>query len=283
MKTTAGPAQPTEVLIPEARRHQRARYRRRGAAVVIVALVVAALIVSAVLLVRGPAAGGKAQQDPKAAAAISTSGVVYFRPVLCFAAPYDAPAAAAAAPAGTGPVPACSAASLLSPANLNVTPSKAGPELNAVNGYSSNFTPVDQQYASYQSTSVHEHGYTSDTVLLPGFKGACDGATQIRCVLGPVELSSRAIARATALRNQTGQWVVDYTTTGAGAPVWDKVARQSFHGFLGIELDGVVYSAPIIQPTQTSFSSFDGRGEISGSLTRAAALRLAKALTNHTG
>jgi hypothetical protein len=283
MKTeTAGSTQPAEVLIPEARQHQRTRYRRRSAAIVIVALVVAALIVSAVLLVRGPAAGGKAQQDPKpaAGAAVTTSGVVYFRPVLCYAAPYDAPAgaSAAAAPAGTGPVPACSAASLLSPANLNVSPNTDGPQ-----GYSSNFSPVDQQYASYPSSSVREHGYTSSTVLLPGFKGACDGATQVRCVLGPVEMSSRAIAKATAVRNRTGQWIVDYTTTAAGAPLWDKVTRQSFHAFLGIELNGVVYSAPIIQPTQSSFSSFDGRGEISGSLTRAAALRLAKALSNHSG
>ncbi len=281
MKTeAAGSTQPAEVLIPEARRHQRTRYRRRGAAVLIVAVVLAALIVSAVLLLRGPAAGGRTQAGAKPVATAGASGVVYFRPVLCFAAPYAAPAGAAgqATATGTGPIPACSGASLLSPANLNVSPNTGGPQ-----GYSSNFTPVDQQYASYPSTSVHEHAYTSSTVLLPGIKGACDGVTQIRCVLGPVEMSSRAIATATAVRNQTGQWVVDYTTTAAGAALWDRVAMESFHGFLGIELHGVVYSAPIIQPTQNTFSSFDGRGEISGSLSQAAAVRLAKALTDHTG
>ena len=39
-----------------------------------------------------------------------------------------------------------------------------------------------------------------------------------------------------------------------------------------------MYSAPIIQPTQTTFSSFDGKGEISGSLTQAQAQNLAQAM-----
>ena len=45
------------------------------------------------------------------------------------------------------------------------------------------------------------------------------------------------------------------------------MAEENFHQLLAIELDGEVYSAPIIQPTQSTFSSFDGKGEISGSLT----------------
>jgi hypothetical protein len=280
MKTeTVRSSQPAEVLIPEARQHQRARYRRRGAVVAIVALVVAALIVSAVLLVRGPSAGGKTQPGAKPVAAARTSGVVYFRAVLCFAAPYVPPAGVTskAAPAGTEPVPACSAASLLSPANLDVTPGRGA------QGFSSNISSPDPQYASYPSTSVHSPGYASRTVLLPGVEGACDGIRNVRCVLGPVEMSSRAIATATARPNQTGQWVVNYTTTTGGAALWDKVTLESFHQFLGIELNGAVYSAPIIQPTQASFSSFDGRGEISGNLTRSAAVHLAKALTAHHG
>jgi hypothetical protein len=276
---TAGPA-PAEVLIPEAHQHQRTRYRRRAAFVAIAALIVAALVVSSLLLFRGPAASGKAQADPKPAAAMaSTSGAVYFRPVLCFAAPYAAPGGSTARTPSTDtePIPACSAAALLSSANLNVLPNVGA------QGYSSNNTPPDQQYASYPSTSVQEPDYNSRTVLLPGMSGACDGSSQVRCVLGPVEMSSRAIAKATAVPNQTGQWIVDYTTTSAGAAVWDKVAEESFHGFLGIELNGVVYSAPIIQPTQTSFSSFDGRGEISGSLNRSQAVHLARALNSHKG
>jgi len=78
-------------------------------------------------------------------------------------------------------------------------------------------------------------------------------------------MSGHSIASAQATQNQTGAWVVDYSLAGAaGSALWDKVAQENFHQLLGIELDGEVYSAPIIQPSQASFSSFDGKGEISG-------------------
>jgi hypothetical protein len=272
-----GSPAPVEVLIPEARQHQRQRYRRKGTWAVI-GLVIAALIVSAVLLLRGPAAGNKGQTDPKpVAASAAPSGLVYFRPVLCFAAPSAAADTSAGAVAGgTGPLPACAAASQLTAANVDVTPSTA-----SAGYFSRDRTPADPQYASYPSTSALSPGYASKTVLLPGVGGACDGA-QRRCVLGPAEMSSRAIGKATATRTPSGQWVVDYTTTNAGAALWDKVAEENFHQLIGTELDGVVYTAPIIQPTQTSFSSFDGRGEIGG-LTHSEAVHLAKAISAHKG
>jgi preprotein translocase subunit SecD len=91
-------------------------------------------------------------------------------------------------------------------------------------------------------------------------------------------MTSGAIAKATATRNQTGSWVVDYTMTTRGSALWDKVAEENFHQLLSVDFDGRVVSVPIIQPTQSSFSSFDGRGEISGNLTRAEAVALARAL-----
>jgi preprotein translocase subunit SecD len=81
-----------------------------------------------------------------------------------------------------------------------------------------------------------------------------------------------------AQQDQTGAWVVNYTLTSTGSPLWDKVASQNFHQLLAIELDGVVQSAPIIQPTQTTFSSFLGTGQISGSFTEASAKNLALAM-----
>jgi hypothetical protein len=272
---------PTEVLIPEARQHQRQRYQRRSVRVVIAALVLAALILSAVLLVRGPAAEGKTQADPKPVAAAGASGaVVYFRPVLCFAPAYAAPTGVGAnvAPRGTEIIPACAADSLLSAANMDVSPTSG-----SVTGYSSRNIDPDPQYASYPSTSVDEPRSASSTVLLPGLNGACDQVKATRCVLGPAEMSSRAIAKATATQTQTGQWIVDYTTTDAGAAVWDKVANENFHQLLAIELNGVVYTAPLLQPTQSSFSSFDGRGELSGGLNRSEAVHLASALSSHKG
>jgi preprotein translocase subunit SecD len=60
--------------------------------------------------------------------------------------------------------------------------------------------------------------------------------------------------------------------------LWDQVAQANFHQELAIELDGVVQSAPLIQPGQTSFTSFAGSGEISGSFTQASAKNLAIAM-----
>jgi preprotein translocase subunit SecD len=91
-------------------------------------------------------------------------------------------------------------------------------------------------------------------------------------------MTSASIAKASATKNQTGAWVVDYTTTTRGSTLWDKVAQENFHEVLSIDFDGRVVSAPIIQPTQSSFTSFNGEGEISGNLTKAEALALAKAL-----
>jgi preprotein translocase subunit SecD len=92
-------------------------------------------------------------------------------------------------------------------------------------------------------------------------------------------MTSASIAKASASKNQTGSWVVDYTMTKRGSALWDEVAEENFHKILSIDFDGRVVSAPIIQPTQSSFSSFGGRGEISGNLTKAEALALAMALS----
>jgi hypothetical protein len=277
----AATATATEVLIPEARQHQRRRYLRRGMVIGTLALVIAALIVSSVLLLRGPAAGGKAQSGPTPVAAAGASGRVLFRPMLCFAPAYTAPTGASlkAAPRGVEPIPACTASSQLTATNLAVTPN------TAAQGYSADFGTFapDAQYAPYPSTSVHKTGYASGTVLLPGIGSAC-GTAKGRCVLGPAEMSGRSIGTATVTQTQSGAWVVDYSMAGsANAALWDKVAQENFHQLLGIELDGVVYSVPIIQPAQSTFSSFGGRGEISGGLTRSEAVQLAKEMTAHKG
>ena len=117
----------------------------------------------------------------------------------------------------------------------------------------------------------------SATVLLPGFSQATYPGVA-RYVLGPAEMTSAAIARARAFKDQTGQWVVNYTMTKRGSALWDKVAEENFHKILGIDFNGKVVSAPIIQPSQSVFTAFDGAGEISGNLTKAEAVALAHAL-----
>ncbi len=210
--------------------------------------------------------------------AIGQTARMYFRPVLCFAYPQEAHTAKGKSAVvvherGVETIPACSSQTALTQANLAVTPN------SSPQGYSSNNVPPDPQYVTYPSTSVEKPNYESSTVLLPGLASSGSSNGGERYVLGPAEMTGHSIASAQATQDQTGAWVVDYTLAGqAGSNLWDKVAAENFHQLLGIELDGVVYSAPIIQPTQSSFTSFQGRGEISGSLTQADAQNLAQAM-----
>lgn len=240
-------------------------------------LVIVVVILSGVLVFRSPDASAKAQPGSKPAAATGKSGLVYFRPVLCFAPAYSAPSGnKGEGTSSSNPIPACAPASQLTAANLAANPIAGIPA-----DLGGSVTP-DPEFAPYPSTSATTPGYASSSVLLPGIRTAC-GATRLRCVLGPAAMTSRAIAKA-SVKALNGGWVVYFSTAGrANSALWDKTLQQSFHQLLGVELDGVVYSAPLIEPAESVFSSFAGRGEISGSLTRAQAVQLAKAMTEHRG
>ena len=207
---------------------------------------------------------------------IGQTARMFFRPVLCFAYPQGVPKGSKAKvqPRGIETIPPCSSSNQLTAANLNVQPNS-----NVPAGYTSNNVPPDTQYVAYPSTSVLMPNYEKSTVLLPGLAASGSANGGERYVLGPSQMTGHSIASAQATQNQTGQWVVNYSLAGAaGSRLWDTVAQQNFHQLLGIELDGVVYSAPIIQPTQPSFTSFAGQGEISGSLTQGDAQNLAQAM-----
>ncbi len=112
------------------------------------------------------------------------------------------------------------------------------------------------------------------SVLLPGTK--VGGVVQGRYILGPALAAGSIIKTATAgLSTTSGQWEVNFTLTSKGSPEWDKIAQETFHQALGIVLDGVVESAPVIQPSQSAFSSFGGQGQITGSFTQSQAQNLA--------
>jgi preprotein translocase subunit SecD len=207
---------------------------------------------------------------------IGQTARMFFRPVECFAYPQAVPKGSKTKvlPPGIETIPPCTASNQLTAANLNVQANS-----NVAAGYTSNNVPPDTQYVAYPSTSVLKPNYEKSAVLLPGLAASGSGNGGERYVLGPSEMTGHSIASAQATQNQTGQWVVNYSLAGAaGSHLWDTVAAQNFHQLLGIELDGVVYSAPIIQPTQPSFTSFAGQGEISGSLTQGDAQNLAQAM-----
>ena len=194
--------------------------------------------------------------------AVGQTAQLLFRPVLCQVGQDKKTVAL------KGSWPACGAQYLLSAANLAVTPN------NSVAGFSSNNIAPDPNpnFAKYTFTQPPQDDPAKD-VVLPYL-----GHPGVYYLLGPAQMTGQSVAKAVAQQDTVGAWVVNYTLTKTGSPLWDSVAQKNFHQQLAIELDGVVQSAPLIQPTQTSFSSFAGSGQISGSFTEAGAKNLAIAM-----
>jgi hypothetical protein len=198
---------------------------------------------------------------------------VLFRPVLCVVPPYDRLVIShqpALSESSCGPF-------RLTPASTQVVPST-----QSASGFNYQ-SPQPAIILEGERTTTASHDSASRVVLLDGLPGSSvqvgpPTSKGLRYLLGPAVMSSRSIVSAAATKTQTGAWVVDWTTTPAGSAQWDRVARASFHRLLAIDVGGVVVSAPIIEPTQSVFTSFGGRGEVSGGWGRAEATRIASAM-----
>ncbi len=191
---------------------------------------------------------------------VGETAQLLFRPVICQVAEPVKGAKAVVK------IPLCAPGYEWSTSNLGVTPN------NSPSGFSSNQLAVDPYYTKIQTTKPAKDIKTND-VILPSL-----GQPGVRYLLGPAELTGQAIGKSLAQQDQLGAWVVNYTLTKTGSPLWDAVAKNSFHQALAIELDGIIQSAPLIQPTQSSFTSFAGSGQISGSFTESGAKDLAIAM-----
>jgi hypothetical protein len=181
-----------------------------------------------------------------------------FRPVLCAVPPYDR---FITTPQPTVSASSCEPTSVLSAANLAVTPDGSSA------GYSYQ-SPQPDNILEAEKTTKHSADAAKKVVLLSGLRGssiysATTTSAKIRYVLGPSEMNSSAISSASASKSKSGSWVVEWT---------------SFHQMLAIDVGGVVVSAPIIEPTQKSFRSFHGMGEISGDLSHAEATKIVQAM-----
>jgi len=257
----AGTARP-----PETAAELRARSGRRSVRLPDAKLMVA--VAAAVVLVVALLTAGALHQSSRRPTPVHRTGGDAFsiRPLRCFAVPFQE--SAAAVPVGTA-LPSCSSASALTAANLGIEPGGSDPS-----GYTSNLppTPTDASFATVPSTAA-SHVTPTDTVLLPGAPGTGSN----RYVLGPAGVTGVDVASATVHR-LNGQWTVELTLTPTGSTAWDTLAEQQFHALVGVVLHGRVLSAPVIQPTQSAFTSFDGRLDLSGAFTQAQATAAAAAI-----
>jgi preprotein translocase subunit SecD len=165
-------------------------------------------------------------------------------------------------------LPTCSPKSDLNASKLGVTPGSGN-----VNGYTSNTNiGADPQFATYLSTPARSSGQNA-TVLLSG--SAAMGTA--RYVLGPAALTEQDVASA-SVQQTFGQWTLVLVLTNQGSAKWDALTQQQFHSIIGVVLNGKVISAPITQPTQSSWTSFNGQIQISGSFSRRQAKAIAAEL-----
>jgi preprotein translocase subunit SecD len=136
--------------------------------------------------------------------------------------------------------------------------------MNGVNGYNINpMPPPDPQFASVPSTSVAADR-PSARVLLPG---SSSSGTDHRFVLGPAALTATSIKDASASFTNSDQWLITITLTGAGVGRWDALAQKQFHALVAVVVNNEVVTAPIIEPTQSSFTSFNGQLLVSGNFS----------------
>lgn len=199
-------------------------------------------------------------QTSPASSATGSSNGFSFRAVLCFAPELSTKSAFPSAAA----LPVCTSAYRLTAKNLGVVQS------NSATGFTMKTVQPDPRFLHFRSTLNAKILLTSD-ILISGIKGESG-----RFVLGRAQLTRSSFKSARAEKQHTGRWVVVYRLTSAGSVAWDAFAKRQFHAMIAVVANGEVYSAPLIQPNQTRYTSFGGAGEISGNFTRTEALDLAK-------
>lgn len=192
-----------------------------------------------------------------ASAAHSPAGVT-FRAVLCFAPPFTPDSSPPTTVESTGALPGCAPAYRLTSKNLDVN----------VNVGTMKTIKPDPIFRGVPSGT---HNLVTFETLLPGIKEA---TTSQRYVVGPIQMTRSAI-KSVSVEKLSGQWMVSYTLTRSGSETWRTFTKRQFHELIAVVANGEVYSAPIIEPSQTSYASFDGAGSIEGNFTEAQARELA--------
>jgi preprotein translocase subunit SecD len=202
---------------------------------------------------------------------LSQTAEMYFRPVECAGPSYTATKVKGATtkpPSNASAV--CPAANQLTATALNVNTSTGQPAgtvqpWTGMSAYQSNCSGD----ITTNCAGVDEPSQTVilDTTANAGWNGE-------RLLLGPAQVVGKDISSASAVFNSPN-WDVDLNLNGTGSTAWDNLAKQQFHAYVAIDLDGQVISAPITQPTQAAFSSFAGKVQISGNFTESDAKQLA--------
>jgi len=77
-----------------------------------------------------------------------------------------------------------------------------------------------------------------------------------------MRLSAANVGSVVAQKNRNGEWIVTIHLTSNGAATWDRVAQEDFHQLLAIDMGGKVVSTPLVQPTRSTYTTFNGAMQI---------------------
>lgn len=65
------------------------------------------------------------------------------------------------------------------------------------------------------------------------------------------------MATAQVVQDQYANWGIKVQLGTTAASQWNDLAERYFHRLLAIDMNGQIVSAPIIQPTQNTYTPFD--------------------------
>jgi hypothetical protein len=202
--------------------------------------------------------GGPAQlSDPTSVLIASPSLLV--RPLLCLSDPY---------------VGASASRAVNLPSTCAGTPYAIAPAIPDSVGYSESHLVHDPALAGYPSTTPARDAQNPDGVaLLP-----VAGTTQVRYLVGPTALTLSSKVASAQVVQEHGNWIVRIQLDPQAAAQWDQIARTYFHLQITVDLNGSVVTAPLIEPSQNSYTSFNSQIELSGSQSKVSAEVMAAAL-----
>ncbi len=254
---------PAQLLFEEARR--RRKRRRLISGIVLLAGVVLVGLIMVLTIGRGHGTPATSSSpNPPVSAASRSAAEFSVRPLLCVTRQSSA---VGVATQESSALPPCSAASELTAANVGV---------ERIGGGGNGATPLpppDRHFVMFPSTSS-ANDVAGATVLLPG---AYNGTS--RYVLGPAALVAADVQSATAQPTASGGFgEVNLHLTSTGATKLDALAQQQFHTFVAVVAGNKMISDLVVEPAQTSFTSFAGEFQVSGVMTLHQAQALASSL-----
>lgn len=209
----------------------------------------------------------------KAEQILGETAQLYFRPVLCYAPPYQRPASTSPKKKGKVTSSGSSSTTTTTSAKSSTTSSSTSTTTTTtVPSHPSATTPLPVCPSAYQPTSTSnptpypplasyptttsQTDLPNKTVLLKA-KGSTD-----RMELGPALATGSVIKSAVAIDTSTG-WQINFTLTGPGTSIFNnKIAKPYYHKLVADDLGGIVETAPVIDA-----QSFPGSGQITGTFT----------------